>query len=302
MGKFPPVRVVVPTHGRPTLLRRTLISVARCELPDGYEELVVVENGSEAGARNLVKDLPGCVNARYMHRERANKSYALNEALNSIPDGLVVFFDDDVRVHRNALMSYEEAASSYRPGEAFFGGSVQVDRSVASPEWLEPLLPHSIRGYDVGRDREIDWYLGFNWAAFAEDIKQHGGFDPNLGPGSELGTDVGDEVEIQKRLRNDGIMPVDVPGAVVRHHVPPEYCTLEWALRRKYRVGVSKYYRDRGKVSLLRTVTKGVLRSGLQIVGGVLMLNMSLIAIGKGRLWKIAGMLGGFLRLSFNRK
>lgn len=294
------ITVLIPTHGRPTLLEKTLESISRCNLPEGYDELVVVENGSDAGARDLVRNLPERVNARYLHRERANKSHALNEALQTIT-GLVIFFDDDVFVHENTLMAYKEAAASHETERAFFGGSVQVERPVDFPAWLEPLLPYSVRGYDVGGDREIDWYLGFNWAAFAQDIKKQGGFDPNLGPGSELGTDVGDEVELQRRLQKEGILPVDVPDSVVKHHIPPEYCTLGWALRRQYRVGISKYYRDRGETDFLAKVAKGLLRSGSEIVRGAFTLDLKLIINGKGRLWRLAGMMNCLLRLNFVR-
>ena len=48
--------VLIPTHGRPTLLGRTLASLAACRLPEGYREAVVVENGSRAGAEAVVAE------------------------------------------------------------------------------------------------------------------------------------------------------------------------------------------------------------------------------------------------------
>ena len=56
-----------------------------------------------------------------MHRERANKSYALNEALETIADGLVVFFDDDVQVEAQVLVAYAEAAERYGRGTSLEG-------------------------------------------------------------------------------------------------------------------------------------------------------------------------------------
>jgi glycosyltransferase involved in cell wall biosynthesis len=46
-----PLTVLIPTHGRPTLLKRTLDSLAQCELPDSYHELLVIEIGSGDGAK-----------------------------------------------------------------------------------------------------------------------------------------------------------------------------------------------------------------------------------------------------------
>src|SRR5690625_3949232 len=121
--------VLIPTHGRPRLLGRTIASLAACRLPEGYREAVVVENGIRAGAEAVVAEAAAAhphLRLRYLHVERANKSHALNEALKTIADGLVVFFDDDVRLEPGVLEAYAEAAEAH-PEPAFFGGSLGVD-------------------------------------------------------------------------------------------------------------------------------------------------------------------------------
>jgi len=230
------LNVLIPTHGRPRLLERTLQSVVKCELPESYEELVVIENGSRAGAERLVEQLPERLNARYMHRERGNKSYALNEALDTIIDGLVVFFDDDVRVGPETLLAYAEAAEESRD-DVFFGGPVGVKRDAEPPEWLAPLFPNSVTGYDLDESRMGNKYIGFNWAAYSRDLKQLGGFDPRFGPGSRTGA-TGQESDIQKRLLDKGFVGKDVSDAVVWHIVPSDHLTLQWLSQRWFRGGV----------------------------------------------------------------
>jgi glycosyltransferase involved in cell wall biosynthesis len=225
--------VLIPTPGRPRLLERTLAPVARCTLPDGYEELVVIENGSMAGAKELVEDLPKELNARYMHRGRGNKSYALNEALQTITGGLVVFFDDDVRVHKNTLKAYAHVAVENGTGK-FFGGPVRIDWEEKPPDWMMSLYPYSVRGYDAAEMKAVDMYLGFNWAAFADDLKRLGGFDPKFGPGSPAGA-TGQEGDMQARMRTDGMTGLDVPGAIVSHYVPRDRKSIPWLIKRRNR-------------------------------------------------------------------
>ena len=232
-----PLTVLIPTHGRPTLLERTLDSIAQCRLPDSYEELVVIENGSRDGAGRTVEALPERLSARYMHCARGNKSYALNEAIRTTTDGLLVFFDDDVRVHPDALVKYSAAAQNHETGGVYFGGPVDVDRETEPPEWFESFLPSSARGYEVGPSRRKKWYLGFNWAAFRSDIERLGGFDPRFGPGAPSRA-TGQESDMQARMRGDGMQPVDVQGARVTHYVPEGNCTLSWLLKRRYRGGI----------------------------------------------------------------
>ena len=231
----PPLTVLIPTHGRPALLKRTLDSVVQCELPEFYKELVVIENGSRAGAEELVTPLPERLNPRYMHRKRGNKSYALNEALGTIEDGLVVFFDDDVRVEPQVLVAYAEAAEQHGAGY-FFGGPVEIDYEKPLPPLLSSFYPQSVRGYKAAPDQDLDFFLGFNWAAFRTNIQSLGGFDPRFGPGSPVNA-TGQETEMQARMRRQGLEPINVQKAKVYHYFPSEYANLNWLLHRYIRGG-----------------------------------------------------------------
>lgn len=267
-------RVVIPTFGCHNLLEKTLKSISKCKLPSSYEETVVIENGSRTGSDELVSALPARLNARYMHRERSGKSYALNEALDTIPEGLVVFFDDDVEVHPEALNAYVTAAREYGPGH-FFGGSVRVDREHSFPEGLTSLFPASTKGYNasdrIGQERMV--FLGFNWAAYTEDLKRVRGFNPLLGPGSPTGTSVGDESDLQQRMIKEGVEPIAVPQAVVRHHVPEEHTRFRWLLKRKCHVGVF--------LGIKRGADKRLLSFALEILISIVKCFFNLLSYGR---------------------
>lgn len=241
-----PMTILIPTYGRPTLLGRTLASLGVCRLPKSYTEAIVIENGSRAGAEAVVAEVAEVhphLKLRYLHVERANKSHALNEALATVGDGLVVFFDDDVRLDPGVLEAYSEAAE-HNSEHAFFGGPFGCDYEEAPPGWLLPLLPSSAKGVRFdGRERP-DYYLGFNWAAYGHELLSIGGFNPDFGPGSPTGAR-GQESEMQRRLRQAGARPVDVAKACVWHYVPTERCTPEWAVSRMYRSGLGSGARAR---------------------------------------------------------
>jgi glycosyltransferase involved in cell wall biosynthesis len=235
----------------------------------------------------LIEDLPETLNARYMHRERGNKSYALNEAMDTITDGLVVFFDDDVDVHPNTLVAYAKAVEEQGRGH-FFGGTVHVDREQDPPDWVEPSLPDSARGYVASGSREGKYYLGFNWAAYSSDIKRLGGFDARFGPGAPTGA-TGQETEMQERMRAAGITPSDVPEAIVTHCVPKERCRARWALRRRFRAGISSYHRKEDGARMIRTALKSTCIGGLLILKSVLVGKPASVLFGLTRVWGAAG-------------
>ena len=232
------LHVVVATAGRPDLLGRALDSLAACRRPETYADLVVVENGPRTGAEAAVAGADPWLSARYVHAERPGKSAALNRAVEEAGDGLVVFVDDDVRAHPDVLVAYAAAAERAADGRAYFGGSCRADYEAQPPAHVVRHLPVSARGFDPRRSSD-GFYLGLNWAAFADDLRRAGGFDPRFGPGSATGATGGDETAVQIELQKRGVVPTPVPEAVVWHYVPRDRCSEPWLLRRGYRDGLS---------------------------------------------------------------
>lgn len=238
------ITVLIPSHQRPELLERTLESLAECDLPDGYQTTVVVENGGTFGAEAVCKAADPTLNVTYLHHEEGNKSLALNMALEKIDTGLVLFLDDDVRLSQETLVEYAAAATAL-PNGWFFGGPIGVDREVEPPEWLERYLPASAKGWAWKEESNVierPILLGCNWAVRVEDLRWMGGFNQNVGPGAKtLAT--GQESDMQQRLLNSGLKGWYVDKAMVWHYVPRERSTPEWVLNRAFRNGINRSLR-----------------------------------------------------------
>ena len=237
------VVVVIPTHGRPALLERTLQSLAAARRPAGYAFTLVAENGGvEPEVARIVDRAPASIDARLQTTADGNKSAALNAVLATLSGELVVFLDDDVRVTPALLEAYAQADAAQPDDRVFFGGPTGVDYESAPPDWLRAYLPPSAVGWQwVGNPARVDQpeFLGFNWAARAHDLKALGGFDPSFGPGARTGA-TGQEREMQQRLLAAGYVGRLVPEAFVWHFVPRDRCSQGWALRRAFRNGVSE--------------------------------------------------------------
>ena len=242
--------VVIPTCRRPELLRRTVASLAECRLPSECRVVAVVENGPKHGAEEVLAEFNGRLPLRYQYEPVANKSHALNQVLETLTEELVVFFDDDVRLHPGVLEAYLATARGKTGGE-FYGGPVTGDYEKKIPDWLLGFLPPCTTGWDYGeqqRAREQGSFLGFNWAAFTADLRRVGGFNPNLGPGAPTES-LGDENEAQAKLRRGGVVAMYVPAARVWHWIPADRADPRWALRRAYRIGIQDGLED-GTVSV----------------------------------------------------
>lgn len=229
--------VVIATSGRGALLERTLGSIESADRPHAAMEIVVVENGGQGGAREVVERFEATLPLRYIFLPVPNKSAALNRALEEYGNCLFVFFDDDVRIGKGTLCAYERAAAGQRSG-TFYGGPLAIDYESPPPDWLLPFLPRSAAGWSLGNEGKSfndRTFLGANWAALSQDIKGAGGFPATLGPGAVW--DLGEDGLMQQILLREGCNGYYVPEAIVWHFVPKGRCSPQWALDRAFRQG-----------------------------------------------------------------
>ena len=258
--------VILATAGRSDLLERTLRSLLACERPGAYRETIVVENGGQHGAQEVVERFRQTLGARYLYVPRGNKSFALNCALETIGDELIFFTDDDVRLDPRVLSLYATCGALHPQGR-FFGGPTSVDYEQEPPRWLKRYLPISAVGWEWKASTDVvkkAAFLGFNWAAYARDIRAAGGFDPDRGPGSPTGS-TGQESDMQRRLLARGLSGCYVPEARVWHYIPVDRCNREWAIERNYRHGVEHGRKHAGDRPAMGGLPLWVMRRRAQV-------------------------------------
>jgi glycosyltransferase involved in cell wall biosynthesis len=235
-----PIVILVPTHNRPDLLQRTVKHITSCQIPkDRQVTLIVIENGCKSGIERFLFSVGAeWLDMQYEYFSEPNKSAALNYVISKIEDSVILFFDDDIRVHPEILVHYSRAIGKLKSGY-FFGGGLLVDYEKAPPDWLLQYLPVSSKGWHPTVHQPLGKmdFFGANWAAFSMDVKNVGGFDTNIGPGSRIQA-VGQETAMQNKLKKNGVRPIYVRDAVVWHYVPESRCSPEWALKRTYRTAV----------------------------------------------------------------
>ena len=230
--------IIIPTCQRGELLERTLQCLADADLPETLKRVYVVENGRKEHAEAKAQRFRGLLPLEYRYTPVGSKSHALNLVLEECAGEFVVFFDDDVRIDPGCVRAYAEAAKGKTGGE-FYAGKCLVDYDAAPPEWLKDYLPYSAKGWSYGDEvRELTepLALGFNWAAFADDLKRAGNFNADIGPGRLI--PVGEETDLQNVMFSQGVRGMYLPAALVWHHVPADRCSLDWTLERNRRMGL----------------------------------------------------------------
>jgi glycosyltransferase involved in cell wall biosynthesis/GT2 family glycosyltransferase len=236
--------VLMATFNGVRTLPKVLDAYTQLHSPEEGWRLLVVDNGSNDGTRDLLMSYSSRLPLHYAYEPRRGKNAALNHGLSVAMKGpetrLFVFTDDDATPDRDWLLRYADAATQ-RAGFAIFGGSIVPDWSETPPEWLLRLVPCGLTyGLTDPNLPEGPVYPGLVWGAnmaVRGEIFRHGyRFDESMGPACGEYA-MGGEVSFTRLLEGAGFQSWFCPSARVAHHIRPAQLTAEWVIARARRYG-----------------------------------------------------------------
>ncbi len=243
------ISLVIPTHNRAASLLALLGDVVRQEADPSLWECVVVDNASTDDTAGrfaaFAAEHPRC-SLRRVYESEPGVSHARNRGLREARAALVAWVDDDERIDSRFIASYLEFFDAH-PEAAVAGGRIVAEYPSGRPCWMSKYteMPVAnpmdfgpgVRPFPRGRVPG-----GGNMAFRRDTVLRCGGFDVTLG---RVGRELigGEENDLFERLRARGETIWYVPGAVIRHIIPPEKLTESYFRRLCYNVGRSQRLR-----------------------------------------------------------
>lgn len=240
------ISVVICTYNRAKLLEKLFSSFVRVKSPQGFLwEILVIDNGSKDDTKDIVKRWieDGKISIAYFFLPRANKSAALNFAIEKSKGKTIAFTDDDVVVDINWLEAILKALDKY-PHSAFGGRIIpRWDRKM--PKWLSDNGRYAtLRGTvfmrdDGDKDQEyndtMSSYIpcGANMFFRRTVIETNGPFRIDLGPSKGFpGTS--EDTEFCSRMLKNGEKFMYIADAVVYHPAESERISKKALLNWRY--------------------------------------------------------------------
>lgn len=195
-------------------------------------ELIIVDNNSTDATAKTIESFSSRLPIRYVFEQKQGISAAKNCGISSANGELLIFTDDDVRPFPEWILTY---LTAYKENNKnfFWGGAIVSEFHGPEPDAsLLQLAPPSVRGLDLGKMPRLldhnEWFVGANLAVPADAIKEVGAFDTAFGLDASAGVVfVGEETDLQRRLKLAGYRPMYLPSACLRHVVPITKCTLK---------------------------------------------------------------------------
>jgi glycosyltransferase involved in cell wall biosynthesis len=219
-----PVSILICTRNRAPHLHGTLRSVNQVSIPDHLSPvLVVVDNGSTDATPELLRSSP----VENMPLRRAVEpepgvSNARNTALREAEGEILLWLDDDVRVStdwldcmtRPILKEQVEAVT----------GAVELARSRKRP-WMQPFHRTALASTESIDPENPKNIISANMAFSRSVLDDVHGFDPELGPGTQVGAL--EDTLFSWQVREAGHRIGMVTETTVKHHFDEQRLTRE---------------------------------------------------------------------------
>lgn len=232
-----PVSILICTRNRAERLRETLASVAALDVPATIRpELIVVDNASTDGTAEVLRSvyLPN-MPLRVVYEPTRGAGPARNAALRAATGDILMFTDDDVALPRDWIAAL---CAPILEGRA----DAVAGRIVLAPHlhrpWMEPFHRAVLGSTEAMDERRPGEMFGGNMAFARRVLGAVPGFDPELGPGTDVGAL--EDTFFSWQLKQAGFRIVAAFDVVVVHFPDPSRLTREALLTSAKRLGQAR--------------------------------------------------------------
>jgi len=203
----PLISICICSFNRAQSLRKTLESLQALSPIDAPYEILVIDNNSSDGTREVVDSFRERLPIRYQFEARQGLAHARNRAIDEFRGELLLFTDDDLSMDPQWLVEYLAAFRRF-PDAAFFGGRILPAFADGKPPWIGDRPLHLIDGllgwYDLGEETrpflpDDPLPFGASFAIARATLARAPAFRTDLGAGMSAGR--GEETEYLQRAR-----------------------------------------------------------------------------------------------------
>ncbi len=270
--------VIIPTRNRCTLLTDILRSLCAQSFPSDDYEILVVDNGSTDGTKQIVEKCQSTSSVRvgYFLESNIGLHWARHTGARNAQGEILVYTDDDALAEQDFLINLDKA---YRVLDAdSAGGRILIKWDAEPPHWIrnyEKTLGHIDLGNPMRLLTAGEKLHGGNLSIKKARLFEIGGFNPDQVENYLIGDG---ETGLCRKMHANRWRIAWVPEAVVWHRqFVAQHATMADMSRRFWNNGVADAYRryvvDRTRMSktgILRTAARHCMTAGKDLCFAIL--------------------------------
>ena len=231
--------IVICTHNREALLSVALKSACNQSVDPASYEVVVIDNNSSDGTREIVHQFREQFrNVEYYFESQIGLSHARNCGWQNAKGSYIAYIDDDCKLPPDWLSVANRIVEKLSPGA--FGGPAFLFFNGPGPDWFKE--SYNSRTMERGFLAKPSQLRGHNMVIRRNLLEDIQGFDPNLGmKGNKIA--YGEETRFFECLVKkypDEVLYFD-PDFFLYHLVRPEKMSFPWLMRGFFAKGRYSY-------------------------------------------------------------
>lgn len=245
------ITAVICTRNRKAFLVKCLDSLLNQTLPREKYEILVIDNGSTDGTRDVLKTYEIQHGVRWIYEPVIGLSRARNTAWKHARTNYMGYIDDDAVAEKCWLEKALNCFLQVKPAPVWIGGAIHLEWETARASWINEELSQPLGKLYWGDEprflAQSERLGGGNSFYAVSFLSKIGGFNEKLGRKDVLLS--GEETELQKRAQAMGHALYYHPKISIHHFVPMDRMQPSWFYRRYFWGGISDYIQKRGGVS-----------------------------------------------------
>lgn len=230
------VTIAICTWNRSRLLKQTIDSIRRADVPTGLDwQLLVVDNRSTDDTKEVVESFADSLPIKYCFESQQGHSHSRNRAVCEADGDFIIWTDNDVRVDEQWLTAYVDGFQQHSQAH-YFGGRIQPSFEGGMPDWLRATWDKCRAVYawrDLGEEAvplgNGVFPYGANFAV-ATQVQRQFLYNPKDGRVGQ-GMIGDDEISVLRAISQAGHQGVWLPDAGLQHIIPPDRATPDYIRR-----------------------------------------------------------------------
>jgi glycosyltransferase involved in cell wall biosynthesis len=247
--------VVIPTRDRAQHLSGALESLTRQTYPRDKFEVIVVDNGSTDGTREVCTSFMNRIpQFRYLYEETAGLHAGRHRGMKTAKSDILVYADDDIEAFPMWLEGIAEAFCDEQV--VLVGGKNLPKFEQEPPVWILRMWKKDHQGgrmlpylsiLDLGDEvKVISPYcvFGCNFSIRKSILLEAGGFHPDAMPPDLIRYRGDGETHVARYIIEHDYKAVYHPNASIYHIISSDRMTEKYFVRRAFSQGISDSYTE----------------------------------------------------------